>query len=189
MQSRAASRGVSLIELIITIVVLAILVSIGVPQMRDFIEKRRVVGAAESVKDLILRARSEAIKQSSDIFVTVCADSENWLVGAADDDGAGECSDAASFTVSTATRDGSVEPVRMAVSAAGGSGNYPGVSLTSNGGGFAFTSRGVLSDPSDAPQITMSDGRWALRVEVNPLGRVKLCSGDDGINPGGYRAC
>jgi type IV fimbrial biogenesis protein FimT len=78
-------RGVTLIELLITIVVLGILAAIAAPTMNDMFERRRLIGAAEAVYDILIMARSEAIKQSRDTYVRPRGVGTNdWCFGASD---------------------------------------------------------------------------------------------------------
>jgi type IV fimbrial biogenesis protein FimT len=75
-------RGFTLLELMIVLVILAILVTLAIP-MFDMVEKRRVRGAAEEIYSAAQFARSEAIKQSRDMFFVagISADGANWCVG------------------------------------------------------------------------------------------------------------
>lgn len=61
---RTNQLGFTIIELMITISVIAILAAIAMPSFADFLERNRIKGAAESVKAEFQYARSEAIKQS-----------------------------------------------------------------------------------------------------------------------------
>jgi type IV fimbrial biogenesis protein FimT len=56
-------RGFTLLELMVTIAVLAILLAIGVPTLTDFIRESRVVSAANELLFNLQLARSEAVKR------------------------------------------------------------------------------------------------------------------------------
>ena len=63
--------GFTLIEVMFTIVVLAVLLSIGIPNLRDFLRNGRMTGYANEMLADINLARTEAIKRRA--LVTVCA--------------------------------------------------------------------------------------------------------------------
>lgn len=64
-------RGLTLVELIITLVVAGILLGIGVPSMRSMIQDNRLVTAANGLVLTLNYGRAEAIKRSA--AVSLCA--------------------------------------------------------------------------------------------------------------------
>jgi type IV fimbrial biogenesis protein FimT len=67
---KAKQTGFTLIELMFTIVVLAVLFGIGVPNFRDFIRNSRMTAAANDFVTDFNVARTEAVKRR--VAVTVC---------------------------------------------------------------------------------------------------------------------
>lgn len=63
-------RGFTLIELMITITVMAILLMVGLPSMQSFIAQNRLSGNANEFIGATMMARSEAMKRGS--AVTIC---------------------------------------------------------------------------------------------------------------------
>lgn len=85
--SKKKSAGFTLIELIVTISVAAILMSIAVPSFTNMIDSNRLsTGTNELVSALIL-ARSEALKRSQN--VSVCASSDETTCSGSNDFGDG----------------------------------------------------------------------------------------------------
>jgi type IV fimbrial biogenesis protein FimT len=63
-------QGFTLVELMVTLVVVAVLMSIGAPGMQQFLLRRAVIAQADSLVSSIRFARSEALKGGQ--AVTVC---------------------------------------------------------------------------------------------------------------------
>ena len=79
-------RGITLIELMITLVVLVVLISLAAPAMTSLLETRRMAGASQAVYEQLQYARTEAIKQSRPIFVVVDSGTNGvgWCLGISD---------------------------------------------------------------------------------------------------------
>jgi type IV fimbrial biogenesis protein FimT len=67
---KANTAGFTLIELMFTIAVAAVLLAVGVPNFRDFVRNSRMAGAANDIITDFNLARSEAIKRG--VPVTLC---------------------------------------------------------------------------------------------------------------------
>ena len=68
-----AARGLTLVELAVTLAVVAILISVALPSFTSLIQNNRVLGEVNSFVSDLQYARSEAIKEG--IPVSVCASS------------------------------------------------------------------------------------------------------------------
>ncbi len=87
---RHSARGLTLIELMVTVVVLAILLAIGVPSFREFYLNNRITSQINMLHSHLLLARSEAVKRNRAALVCgraadslPCADrdwSQGWVV-------------------------------------------------------------------------------------------------------------
>jgi type IV fimbrial biogenesis protein FimT len=67
-------HGFTLIELMVTIAVAAVLLGIAVPSMRNFIRNNRLTSDADSLMRSFQVARTEAIKQHQHVVVCASAD-------------------------------------------------------------------------------------------------------------------
>lgn len=80
----SAIRGFTLIELMITLSIAAILLTVAVPNFIVFVQNNRLTGQANDVVTLLNLARSEAVKRGQRIAVcsrdtdTACAGTTNW---------------------------------------------------------------------------------------------------------------
>ena len=79
-------RGFTLIELMVTVSVLAILLAVAAPSFSSFVAGQKVKSASNDLTTALILARSEAIKRNADIVIApVTADSwaSGWSVTAA----------------------------------------------------------------------------------------------------------
>jgi len=79
------SSGLTIIELMITLVVLGVLLAIGLPDMRDFIVSNRLSSDVKGFVGLVNYARSEAITRNQSVIICpkdnsaiTCVDTANW---------------------------------------------------------------------------------------------------------------
>jgi len=70
-------RGFTLIELMVTLAVAAILLTVGVPSMRDLIRNNRLAGATNTFVSSLNVVRSEAVKQGRNATLCVSSDTAN----------------------------------------------------------------------------------------------------------------
>jgi type IV fimbrial biogenesis protein FimT len=79
--------GFTLIELMVTIAVLAILLTIAIPSYQSMVRNNRIAAQANQVITALNYARSEAVKRGAPATVcssnggTACAGSTNWSTG------------------------------------------------------------------------------------------------------------
>ena len=78
---RQGQRGFTLIELMVVVVMVAILLSIGLPSFSNFIIGQRVKTAAFDLASTLLLARSEAVKRNADVTVAPKVAADGWVGG------------------------------------------------------------------------------------------------------------
>jgi len=166
--------GVTLIELIVTVVVIGILATIAAPAFNNFFERQRLIGAADSLYGAIRFARAEALK--TDQAVTVFFDDSStseWCIGTVDTGTTCDC----------AASDCTVAGVVRTISYI----DFPGVSASTAGGTYTFSpKRGTISATNEVTFTNASGSQ--LRLELTKLGRPSLCA-PSGSSISGYSGC
>ena len=80
---RLHARGFTLIELMVTVTVLAILMGVGIPSFRSFVQGQKVKSATHDLMTALTLARSEAVKRNTNVTLaptTADAWASGWTV-------------------------------------------------------------------------------------------------------------
>lgn len=186
-------RGVTLVELIVTISLLALLLGMVVPGVADWIRNVRVRSSAEAIASGVNRARAEAVKRNQivtfwlvsspgavGVLDTSCvrsATSPSWVVSL--DDPTGACD---------ATPSAGIAPRIVTTKAAGPAGDgvaVAGLDISGNAAnavsfnGFGQPVSGVGGVPLATIDVTATEsGARRLRVAISTGGDVRMCDRD-----------
>lgn len=179
--------GFTLLELIITIVVLAIVAAFAVPSFQQTVMNNRLAAQINEASSLISYARGEAAKLQDGV-VTVCASADS-----------ASCSGAGTWETgwivfrdvdADRTIDAGVDQLLKVSGPLAGGNTFRIRGLTSNGGNFIqFASNGFPVPPagsSAAGTIMICDSRgadWARAIVVGVAGQVRLARNTDGTAP------
>lgn len=192
--------GFTVVELMVTIAVAAILLALAMPSYQDFIQKRQITSASEQITSFIAEARSEAIRRNLPGTVSFNrVGATNWCVGFVLGTAACDCT----VTVNTQPNACIVDTAEDDTGAGAAvlevldSTPYNLVQLTaasSASGDSAITFdpvRGILANVQDNAQFSFqtANGKLAMQVDVSPGGRVDICSPDSSKPVPGYKSC
>lgn len=194
MLKRPTSRGVTLVELMIGLAIVALLLAIGLPAFGAWIANSKVRNTAEGLQAGLALARSEAMRRNQNVEFVVTNDVINvgtagtvvpaasgihWLVRFMDPAIAGfSLVDTKSGYEGSGRAEGETTQVQVAASA-------PVIAFRGMGGtqGLAATATFDVSNPSAGACHTTATPTpiRCLRVQVSVGGQIRLC--DPSINP------
>jgi len=167
--------GVTLVELMVTLGVLGILLTLAVPSFVDYYDRSAVRGAADGVISLISDARAEAVKNDLDVNIAMTGSGGAWCLGAnaASAPSGGNPAAGATACDCSDTSQCFVSGQHLILAAS----EYPGVQAGAAIAPMTFDSRlGVMSSFSNGSlTLTSPRGKYDLAVQVNPLGQARLC--------------
>lgn len=72
-QTRHGQAGFTIVELMVTVAVIAVLVAIAAPPMRSFIENSRIRATSESLQSGLALARAESVRQNRSVEFAILA--------------------------------------------------------------------------------------------------------------------
>lgn len=150
--ARISKRGFTLIELMVTVAVLAIMAAIAIPNFQTFLMNSRMASQANDVITAFNLARSEAVKRAAN--VTVCASSNGT-----------SCT--GSWQQGWIVRDAGGTPIRVQAALSGAStlsGGASTITFTASGRTTSAATTLTLCPPSPA----VVQGR---AIQIEPTGR------------------
>ena len=178
LQEQGKVAGFTLVELMVTLSVLAIVLVASVPSFIDFFDKNRVRGAADGVISLISNARAEAVKTGLDVNIAMTGSGTSWCLGA---NGATPPS-GGNPAVAAAPCD-CTDPADLSQCLVGGQrsaverGAYPDVRIGALPAAMNFDSKLGTIVPLGTRAVTLTSPheKYDLAIQVNPLGQARLC--------------
>lgn len=203
------NRGFTLVEVMITMVIVAIGVALAMPTWENAVQKRMTTSAAEELAAFFTHAQSEAVRGGELVTVTIQRNvgGTNWCAGSINQTQMDAVTETHCHcwdndpTVDKFCEFDDETPRRITAS------SYEGFLMDRSaedvgrtGDNHLFFSfdpiRGIKLDElgnvvSDSPEVTLisDNGKHKLKVEVAVTGRVRICSPIAAKAVPGYKAC
>ena len=181
-------RGFTLVEVLMSVVLLGIGMALALPSYRDMVEKRQVTNGAEQLASFINTAQGVAMKTNQVVTISYDrSDHDDWCVGAVSGETACDCT-----VTDTSATDYCQIATQPFILNNGHAGDRELMHAMEGDGAYAFDPiRGLFLDLDDSLTLELhSNNRdFRLNLVVNSTGRVILCSGDSAHSIPGYQAC
>jgi prepilin-type N-terminal cleavage/methylation domain-containing protein len=159
-------KGFTLIDLMVTMAVFAILAIVGIPTMRSMIEDNRLRSSSEELYSKLTQSKARAIDNQNDVTVNFVT-GQNWCYGA-NTNTVCSCNVANNCTLGSVTNNA----------------NQTSLSITGFTGSNAIikSGQGTLTNSGKA---TFSLNGKSVSIIVSQMGLITICS--DTV--GGYASC
>ncbi|SFI20411.1 type IV fimbrial biogenesis protein FimT [Collimonas sp. OK307] len=176
-------RGVTLIELLIALAVMAIAFSLGMPSYSAWIQNSQIRTAAESMQSGIQLARAEGLRSNAtvrfqlttttDATCALSSSGTNWVISA--NDATGKCN----------VTDSTVDPFMTRVKASAEGTKNVTVAATQSSISFNGLGRVTpaptstitidIKNPSGGTCVAASGNMRCLQLQVSGAGQVRMC--------------
>ena len=158
------SKGFTLIELMLTLAVVAILLTMAVPSYRTFVQGNRVASQANTLLTALAYTRSEAVKRAT--VISICRSSDQNSCGGSWADGW--------IVFSDVDQDGALDAGTDTLLQAG-DGLSGGSTLTAGTGFVRYAASGAAMDTTQFT-LTPADCRGDMqrRIEVTGSGQATI---------------
>lgn len=167
--------GLTLLELLITISIIVLVVTLGSPAITSIQKNMQLKGAAESSYFAFQQARVAAITQSTDVTVALHT-GKNWCA-ALSDNGVCDCTVSNECTINGVENKVNFTDYRFV--------SIDKVTFGSDSIAVFDANRGLAI--GHAGSVIFTDGDKQLKLILSNMGRVRICA--VGSRIGGYEAC
>ena len=179
-------RGFSLVEVMMSLVLVAIGLALALPSYRDMVEKRQVTNGAEQLASFINTAQGVAMKTNQVVTISYARSGhDDWCVGAVSGETACDCTE-----TDTSADDYCQIATQPFILNNGHAGDLE--LMHHMEGGYSFDPiRGLFLDLDDSLTVELRSPSedFRLNLVVNSTGRVVLCSENSEHSIPGYQAC
>lgn len=164
--------GFTIMELLITILIGVILLTLAAPSFNELYQAKQLAKAGENLYADMLSARSEAIKRQTSLFVNVNVNTLGaWCYGF------NVGSDCNCTLAGSCQINGNSTIVTQSL--------YPKIQLASSMGNSSLQFEGIRGTSNKNVTLTLSQASKTINILINDLGVARICS----ANLADYQRC
>ena len=185
---RSRNLGVTVVELLVAILLLATALGLALPSYTQMVERRQVSQGAEQIHAFLNSVQILASRSHDEVTVSYTRTAEdNWCFGAVMGDTACVCTQTNPAAADFCSIDNA--PMRITNDHVGNIGIL--ASLTGDGSYTFDPTRGILADLDDSldAELHSPSSEYQLRLLVSNTGHATLCSKDNDHRMPGYKTC
>jgi type IV fimbrial biogenesis protein FimT len=189
------ARGFTLIELLITIALTVVLLTLGVPSMKSFFDRERIISATEQIYGHLQQARIEAIARSANVYTNITTNADgSWSYGVSVfgpcDPSETNKNETDACVIIVDDGDGVTGEADDRVLMRYDSTEHESITASVDGNALQITFdslRGTMETLSGNTISLESEGSRTLDIRIGALGQLSICSPDDNVS--GYSQC
>lgn len=199
---RIQSSGFTLIELVVTLLVVVVLALLTIPSFSDLIDKSRLRGATDDIVSQLNYARISAVRLQHDVNVSMQVTSQtDWCsgaTGAANPTSVGAQIPGVAACDCSATTPACLVGGQSSIVSSADYSKAQVVNVSSDfknaNGGVTFNSKFGTMDMSSLPinplvKLKSPTGKYEADISVSPLGQVSVCVPSSSPFVSGYPSC
>jgi len=179
----ASMRGYTLLELLLTVALLASAVGFAVPTMSTMAERRQTMGAVERIYSELQLARSAAVATSQPVFMNINSGT-NWAMGVSDNSACDPVDNDPACSIPDVDGNNAIT-YRFSVA------DNDNVQIDANNAQIVFSSQRGTATPANITVTSLGDAGYIVNIIVRPLGQIAICSpiADPARHLTSYREC
>jgi type II secretion system protein H len=172
--------GFTLLELLVTLVLVGLLAGLAVPAMGRLLDTARLRSATEAFSQELQQARNHALSHQQSVYFSLSVSADRWCYGWSEV-AACDCKAGDSEAAVCRTGSDSQQRVHRRFST-----DFPSVKLnTTRRTALRSLHFSPVRGTASADSFALHNDAGELHVIVSPLGRVRICSTDGR----GYATC
>ena len=154
LKTKYKSQGITLIELLVTLAVLAIIAGIGLPSYNAIMNETKLVGLTQQLVEALRVTKQLAITRDKTQYFNLVMPDRCWGISSQP---VCDCSVSSSCTL---------ENYQIST-------DYSTITLNTNRDTLSFS---PLSGSTNGASYTLNVGSGSVKVKVSTLGRIRACS-------------